>query len=283
MVPGWHPVVHIQSLVLIAQVETSTAFLKQLLTYGESHGKMKLKFQISDFRPICSGGTMENNVSLPRINARKISDTAYEILREKAVSKEFAPGQRLYLDAIEKQLGISRTPLKEALVRLEMEGLIRIVPRSGTYVTDPDPGEIAESFDVRRVLEVHAIELAAQKASEEDMRALRMMVQELGDLTAEEDRDAIYPRYLTVDHQFHKRIVDLSGNRRLCQVCERENVHAQMARIRYMSSEQELDVAQEEHERIMAALEARDVEAAKSEMDAHLRRATQSLLADMEM
>jgi len=224
---------------------------------------------------------MANEVSLPRINTRKISEAAYEIMRKKVVSKEFTPGERLDLDTIEKQLGISRTPLKEALVRLEMEGLVEIVPRSGTYVTDPDPGQIAESFDVRRVLEVHAIELAARRASEEDLRALRKMVEELRGLTARQDRDAIYPRYLILDHQFHKQIVALSGNRCLCRAHERENVHAQMARIRYQKSEEELDVAQEEHERIMAALEVKDVERAKAEMDAHLRRATRSLLADL--
>ncbi len=224
---------------------------------------------------------METGPSLSHINTRKISEAAYDILREKVVSKEFTPGQRLNLDAIEKQLGISRTPLKEALIRLEMEGLIRIAPRSGTYVTDPGPKEIAESFDVRRVLEVYAVELAVQRASDEDVRKLRAIVQELGDLVTAEDRDAIYPRYLTLDHQLHRQLVALTGNQCLCQAHDRENVHAQMARIRYRRSERELDTAQEEHERIMAALEARDVETAKAEMDAHLRRAKRSLLADM--
>jgi DNA-binding GntR family transcriptional regulator len=225
---------------------------------------------------------METSLSLPRISRHKISDAAYEILREKIVSKEFAAGQRLDLDAIEGQLGISRTPIKEALARLEMEGLVTIVPRSGTYVTDPAPEEIAESFDVRRALEVCAIELAVQQLGDEDLEDLRAIVQELGDLAAAADRDAIYPRYLALDHQLHQKLVAFSGNQRLCQAHERENLHAQMARIRYRRSERELDVAQEEHERIIAALEAKDAEAAKAEMDAHLRRAKRSLLADME-
>jgi DNA-binding GntR family transcriptional regulator len=225
---------------------------------------------------------METDSSLPRISIHKVSEAAYEILREKVISKEFAPGQRLNLKAIGKQLGISRTPLKEALTRLEMEGLVTIVPRSGTYVTDPGPEEIAESFDVRRVLEVYAVELAVQRASDDDIKALRAIVQELGDLTATKDRDAIYPRYLTLDHQFHRQLVALSGNHRLYQAHDHENVHAQMARIRYRRSERELDVAQEEHGRIIAALEARDVETVKAEMDAHLRRAKRSLVADME-
>jgi DNA-binding GntR family transcriptional regulator len=162
-----------------------------------------------------------------------------------------------------------------------MEGLIAIVPRSGTYVTDPDPEEIAESFEVRRVLEVFAVELAVPQIGDEDLRNLRAIVQKLGDLTVAQDRDAIYPRYLNLDNRFHQRLVALAGNQRLCQAHNRENLHAQMARIRYRRSERELDVAQMEHERIIAALEARDVQTAKAEMDTHLRRAKRSLLADM--
>ena len=109
------------------------------------------------------------------------------------------------------------------------------------------------------------------------------MVQELGSLAMVEDRDAIYPRYLDLDHEFHRRLVALAGNQRLCQIHDQVNVHAQMARIRYRRSERELDIAQEEHERIMAALEARDAERARAEMDAHLRRAQRSLLADMAL
>ena len=224
---------------------------------------------------------MKPAVSLPRINAYKVSDAAYEILREKIISREFTAGQRLDLDDVEQQLGISRTPVKEALARLEMEGLVHIVPRSGTFVTDPDPKEIAESFDVRRVLEVYAVELAIGRMTDEDLLDLRTMIQELEELAAAPDRDAIYPRYLTLDHQFHQNLVSLSGNERLQQAHKRENLHAQMARIRYRRSERELEAAQMEHQRLVAALEAGDVERAKSEMDAHLQRAKRSLLRDM--
>ena len=224
---------------------------------------------------------MEAVPSLPRLRLRRISDAAYEILREKIISREFVPGQRLDLDSIEKQLGISRTPIKEALTRLDLEGLVEIVPRSGTYITNPTPDDITESFEVRRALEVFAVELIVQQASDEDIKSLWRIVQELGELAAAEDHDAIYPRYLSLDYQFHQQLVAIAGNQRLCRAHGRENLHAQMARIRYRRSERELNVAQEEHEHLMAALEARDAEAAKAELDDHLRRAQRSLLDDM--
>ena len=224
---------------------------------------------------------MMSDDSLPRINISKISNAAYEILREKIISREFAAGQRLDLDDIERQLGISRTPIREALARLEMEGLVEILPRSGTFVTNPNQEDISESFDVRCALEIYALEKAVERMTKEDLADLVAMVQELGELSCAEDRDEIYPHYLSLDHQFHHRLVELSGNDRLCQAHERENLHAQMARIRYRRSERELSVAQEEHERIIAALESKDVRLAQLEVSAHLQRAKRSLVEDM--
>jgi DNA-binding GntR family transcriptional regulator len=78
---------------------------------------------------------MNGNTALPRTTTPAIRDSAYEILRDKIMRKKFSPGQRLDLEPIEGQLGISRTPLREALHRLAPERLVEIVPRSGTFVT----------------------------------------------------------------------------------------------------------------------------------------------------
>ena len=90
---------------------------------------------------------LDAEIILPRIQTASLSQAAYDILREKIVSKELTPGQRLDLDLIKQQLGISKTPLKEALKQLELEGLITILPRSGTFVTNPAPAEIADSLN----------------------------------------------------------------------------------------------------------------------------------------
>ena len=90
-----------------------------------------------------------NRYKLPPINSPKISEVIYDILREKIVSHEIPQGERLDLYEIEKRLGVSRTPLKEALNRLEMEGLIQIFPRSGTYVTNANVEYIVKSFDFK--------------------------------------------------------------------------------------------------------------------------------------
>jgi len=219
---------------------------------------------------------------LPRLTRPNMSQEVYEILKERILSKYFAPGQRLHLTEIEKQMGVSRTPLKEALNRLALEGLVEIKPRKGTFVTDPTPTEIAEAFDVRRILEVYAVELAAKRITESQLQQLRDRVKKLRSLTEVEDWSQIYQEYVTLDHGFHRMIMEFAGNRRLKQLWEQVNTHVQMARVRYRSAERELNQAQKEHEDILKALEARDVPALQKAMSAHIERAKQSLLRDFE-
>lgn len=225
--------------------------------------------------------TLTTDLSLPRIQAASLSRAAYNILRAKIISKELSPGQRLDLDQIKKQLGISKTPLKEALKHLEMEGLITILPRSGTFVTDPTPEDIADSFELRRVLEIYAVELLVERAGDEAVQALRAIGEELRTLVDTPDSAAIYPEYLNLDHTFHQKLVCLAGSPRLSQAHDRENMHAQMARIRYRYAARDLTTAQAEHEQLLAALEKRDAAQARRVIDAHLKRAKCSLLADM--
>ncbi len=226
---------------------------------------------------------MIEQVFLPQVSSQKISNQVYDLLREKIISKEFAPGQRLNLNAIEEQLGISRTPLKEALARLEMEGLVEITRGYGTFVTNPGPEAIAESFATRLAIESYAAEIVAEQASDAEIESLAAMVRQLGALVAASDRLAIYPQYLELDHEFHTMLVGLVRNRRLSAVHQRENVHAQMARIRYHGTELELDETQREHEVLMAALADRDGARARQVLRAHMTRGARWVLDNMEV
>ena len=224
---------------------------------------------------------MTNNQIFPRINTPKVSEMVYSILREKIISKEFAEGERLELDGICKHLGVSKTPIKEALSHLESEGLVRILPRSGTFVSNFSENDVEDSFDVRRVLECFAVEIICKYSSDEEIETLEKMVEKLGKLANHPDIKEIYPDYLKLDHEFHRQMVLQTKNKRLQEAHERENLHAQMARIRYRSFERELDKAQNEHERMIEAIKERNVEKAVFEINSHLKRAKKSLLNDM--
>ena len=227
---------------------------------------------------------MDTLSTLPRIDAQPISNRVYEILRERILNGEFAPGVRLDVASIAEQLGVSRTPIKQALTQLELDGLIEINPRSGTYVTDLTARDVAECCELRRILELYAVELAVKSATDEEIAALETLVGELRELTAVKDPDAVYARHLRLDHEFHKQVVGLARIGRLSRAHARENIQEQIKRIkhiRYAQSGPDLDMIQQEHERILAAFKARNVQAAKAALDAHLTRAAKTLLRDM--
>jgi DNA-binding GntR family transcriptional regulator len=221
-------------------------------------------------------------MDLPELNHRNISDEVYDILRAKIISCEFPPGQQLILESIEKQLNVSRTPVKDALRRLSVEGLVEIVPRKGTFVSNLSKEEIAEAFDVRRVLEMYATELAIPRMKEEHLTHMRAMVAELRRMVQSKDWNNIFSKYVDLDHNLHRYILELAGNGKLLWVHNHVNVHVVMARVGYGRSEREVAVAhQQEHEEILKSFEARDVRGAVAAVDRHIERAKISLLQAM--
>lgn len=218
---------------------------------------------------------------LSRLKRESAAATVYSIFREAVLDGSLAPGARLDLPALERQLGVSRSPLKDALRRLEQDGLIQILPQRGTFVASPSDAELREAFEVRLALELHAIRLFLAAASDDQLMALADMVKRLQAMLDSGEAIEQYQKYVDLDHQFHETLVRAAGNERLLKAHERENVHFQMARIRYGHAEEGLEQVQEEHERFITALLARDEAEAEQSLISHLRRACESLLKDI--
>ena len=218
---------------------------------------------------------------LPDLTRPNISDEVYAALRERILSRQFALGERLNLSQLEEQMGVSRTPLKDALNRLALEGLVEIQPRKGTFVVNPSRDEIAESFEVRRVLEVYAVELAVRRISESKLGQMRDMVKELRRLTDIEDWNGIYHEYCNLDYDLHHLILDIAGNQRLKEIWEQVNVHVEMARARYGELESGRNLTQREHEEILQAFETRDLTTLQQTISHHIDRAKRSVLQDL--
>jgi len=220
-------------------------------------------------------------VDLPLLNRPKMSDEVYEALKVMILSHRLAPGQRLNLTQMEQQMGISRTPLKDALGRLAHEGLIKIEPRKGTYVADPTDDEISGSFDVRRVLEVYAVKLAVRNMTPSRLQQIRELVEALRSLVQVQDENQILQEYFDLDRDLHLLIVETSGNRRLRETWEQVNLHGYMARMCYGTAGTLIDSTQEEHEQILRAFETGDASAAEQAMSNHIDRVKRSLLQDL--
>ena len=222
---------------------------------------------------------MARQRALRQVNHTRLSDQAYEVLRDSILRRELPPGYRLDLDDLQSQLGVSRTPLKEAIGRLATEGLITVVPRRGSYVTELTAHDVAERFDVRQILELGAVEEIIDRLTEEHLDRLREVYADLRALTTPEGITSDYFGYLDKDREFHHTILSIAGHRLLLELYEGLNLHLQGAKVFYMAQDKRTDLVGYEHQEILKALEARDAEALRATLREHIQSAKQAVVS----
>lgn len=210
---------------------------------------------------------------LPRQRAR---DSVYDALRTAILTRSFAPGERLNVNDLAQQLGVSLTPVKDALTRLEAEALIEIRPRSGTFVTAVSPEDVAETFELRCALECLAAEKALDQVAPADIERLRTLADAIAQGTDDET-------HASRNIEFHKRIIALAGSRRLSDMYESLDAHIQIARIHLGRGDWKtrLDSEHGEHLAIVAGFVARDRVALVEALRQHIMRAADSLVRDL--
>jgi len=202
------------------------------------------------------------------------ADYAYQELRHKIITKQLQPGQRLPEVNIAVQMGVSRTPVREALRRLASEGLVMIIPNSGARLAAPTAREIEDTYLVRDRLESLAIGLAAERITERHLRRLEETLIEENRAVEEKDLET----YLEVNEAFHKTIADASGNRVLSEYVE--NILARTnAYVVFYDPFYELSSfpSVEEHRAILNALRHHDVERSVELIQDHLKNSVQGL------
>ena len=194
-------------------------------------------------------------------------DQVYASLRDAIVSAELEPGRRLSENELADLIGVSRTPVREALIRLQDERLVAIVPQLGTFVTLISAGAVADAAFVREALECAAVRLAADHAHTEDLTALHANLA-AQDRARDEDDPAAFDR---LDDDLHRQLCDLSGHAIAWQLSRRANGH--LDRVRRLSLPEPGYVGEmlAEHRAIVAAVGEADADAAEAAMRHHLR------------
>lgn len=222
-----------------------------------------------------------SEVRLPRVTARSITDRACEVIRDAIVQGQFQPGERLSEERLADELGVSKTPVHDALLRLVAEGLVEMTPYVGASVVKLSPQDVNEIYDVRENLERLAIHLAIAHVDEAVLLELDAALASFSRPLQQRE----FQRYFDVDHELHDGIARMSRNGRLVRFLDmlRNQSHA----ARYLSSRLpgRTDRSIEEHRAIIAGLLARDVVAAEGAMQAHLRGSRQAamrIVTDME-
>ena len=218
-----------------------------------------------------------NTFEPQQISRARTSDTVVQVLRDSIVAGVFVPGQRLNMAEVAQKLGLSIAPVRDALNRLEAEGLIEVRPRSGTFVSALSPVEVRETFEIRAALECLALELGAAKANGEYISGLHELVRKMKKTPSAEN---LHER---LNQEFHDLIVEMSGNQKLIRMYQKVGAHITIARIHYRESgwQERLAYERNEHRAIVKAIEEGDVEAAKTLLKAHILAAAERLSSDL--
>ncbi len=151
---------------------------------------------------------------LPTKRANNATDAAYEILRQKIMDSELAPGSQLLEQEIALLLGLSRTPIREALIRLQLEGLVQVIPRHGIRIVPTSISDIKEIYEVLISLEPTAASLIASAQPPVDVAPLESACNDMTEALERGDMQA----WALADEAFHLQLVVLSGNKRLSDI-----------------------------------------------------------------
>jgi len=208
------------------------------------------------------------------LQRRRLVDEASQRLRDAILNGRLAGGARLRQTELAERLGISRTPIREALVRLREEGLIELLPRGGVRVTPLDPDEAVELYDLREVLDGLAARLASGRR---DTVALARLERALGRMTSSIERGD--PTHWFRSHvRFHEEIIHAAGNRHLARLSAVVHLSIRQFHPMLLGTPRRLADANREHRQIFEAIAARDPEAAEQAARAHIAAAREIVL-----
>lgn len=201
------------------------------------------------------------------------SGSAYTWLRDEILAGRLRPGHSLSEADVAQRLGVSRTPVREAIIRLENEGLLSVRPQVGTSVAPIDVDAVADGQFVREAIECHTVALAAQAPSATDVRALRALLRAQEKAAVRGDHAGFVP----LDDRLHQHFAAMAGRPRVWRTIE--GVKAQLDRVRFLSLEDPawLATIHGQHEDIVERVLARDGDGAASAMSAHLRAVFESI------
>ena len=211
-------------------------------------------------------------------------------IQARVLSGEIVRGTRLPQEALAAEFGVSRTPVREALRKLQAAGVVEVLPNRGAVVRGPSAREIRESYEVRTELEGLAAELATARIADADLLRLReaeeLFRTSVGQLVARPGRGAAdapwdeHDDWVRANDRFHQAILDAAGNRRLAEVLGdlRRSFPRELTWSALSANSRRLEDNVLQHGAILEAIERRDGEAAREHMVAHIRTAGELVL-----
>lgn len=195
-----------------------------------------------------------------------LRDVVFQSLRRAILKGEMEPGERLMEIHLAKRLGVSRTPIREAIRKLELEGLVVMIPRRGAVVASITEKDMRDVLEVRRTLEMMAVEVACDRISAQDLKRLK---EAAGEFERSRDSGDII-QMAQADMAFHEIIYNATGNLRLVNILS--NLREQMYRYRmeYLKDTSGYDRLRAEHARIYQGICEKNKEMARQAIQEHI-------------
>jgi len=207
-------------------------------------------------------------------SSKPLGEIVYVALREAIIKNQFKSGERLMETELADEMMVSRTPVREAVRKLQSEGYVVMLPRKGTYVTSLSMQDVNDVFEIRAALESMAASKAAERASDEEIAEIKRFIEDEAMLWDSSD----LARTIKSDIQFHSLVYRASKNTKIENLINDLREQTQRLRSSTLSRPGRLRFALEEHRQILAAIEARNPEEAHEASIAHVERSREVML-----
>ena len=218
---------------------------------------------------------MTTSLFQPMMESRPIREIAYEVLKHAIITGEIPAGERIVETDYAERLHISRTPLREALRKLERDGLVEYVLRRGVVVRAFTIADVEEIYTIRNALEMLTLPAIIRNATEEDVAGLKERLREMDEVMAHGDIETLSP----MARAFHSQLTALCRQNRILRVIEGQDEFITRFSAMAIRQENRRTQAHEEHYKLVEYVEKRDLEHLEKLMRKHIERSKENCLA----
>jgi DNA-binding GntR family transcriptional regulator len=207
-------------------------------------------------------------------NYKPLREIVFESLREAIINGHLKPGERMMEIQLAEEMGVSRTPIREAIRKLELEGFVVMIPRKGAYVAGISLKDIADVFEIRVALEGLAAALAAERMTEAELEELERILVKKAEAVEANDLEEV----VEADTEFHDLLYKSSRNQRLSQIISNLREQIQRFRATSLADPRRMRESLEEHKKIVEALSERNIATAQAAAQEHIENAEHGML-----
>ena len=217
---------------------------------------------------------MQDNLQVTMDEFLPLRDVVFNTLRQAILTGELKPGERLMEIHLANKLGVSRTPIREAIRKLELEGLVTMIPRRGAEVAQITEKSMNDVLEVRRAMDALCVELACDRITPEELQNLKKACDTFEAAVKTDDIKQI----AQADVALHDIIVQATGNQRLIQLVNNLSEQMYRYRVEYLKEEQTRNLLVSEHEELVKAIREGDVQKAQDISFHHLENQRKAII-----